>query len=57
MCRVVQVPLVMQGLQARMGLLDPLVMLDLLVAQDLLDYVVSLVLQVKKGLQVHGERG
>lgn len=47
----------MQGLQARMGLPDPLVMLDLLAAQDLLDYVVSLVLQVKKGLQVHGERG
>lgn len=47
----------MQGLQARMGLLDPLVTLVLLVALDLLDYVVSLEHQVKKGLQVHEERG
>lgn len=47
----------MQGLQARMDLLDPLVVLVLLVVQDLLEQEVSLVHQARKGHQVHEEKG
>lgn len=55
--RVVQVPLVMWGLQARMGLLDPLVALVLLAVQDLLEQEVSPAHLVKKGHQAHEEKG
>lgn len=55
--RVVQVPLVTQDLQARMGLPDPLVVLVLLEAQDLLESEVSPAHQERKGLQVHEEKG
>lgn len=55
--RVVQVPLVMQGLQARMGLPDPRVALVLLAVQDLLEQEVSPAHQVKKGHQAHEEKG
>lgn len=55
--RAVQVPLVTWGLQARMGLLDPLVALVLLAVQDLLEQEVSLAHLVKKGHQAHEEKG
>lgn len=54
---VVQVPLVTQDLQARMGLPDPLVVLVLLEVQDLLESEVSPAHQEKKGPQAHEEKG
>lgn len=47
----------MQGLQARMGLLDPPVVPVLLAVQDLLEQEVSPAHQVKKGHQEHEEKG
>lgn len=55
--RVVQVPLVTQGLQGRMGPPDPPVVLVLLEVQDLLESGVSPAYQEKKVPQEHKERG
>lgn len=55
--RAAQVPLVMQGLQARTGLPDPPAALVLREVQDPLGSEVSPAHQEKKGPQEHEEKG
>lgn len=55
--RAAQVPLVMQGLQARMGPPDPPGAPVLLEVQDLLESEVSPAHLEKKGPQEHEEKG